>query len=234
MGLNRGLLKCCVQMLRIFDIVRDIFTSVWKLQNQVLSLQCLFLWAQLFFLGHENWFGWLDEVSRVIVLAFNVSHWPTDHSAIVDKLNESKGNNPTVPKAVIPLRYVWFGKRWRTRTQRDGRSVRKWQTDRQTDESKDMLAQNVAWCVIRPHTLCISHLLLWTFGWSGALKGNCTRRWQQSFVTSVHTCDGGGSGAYLWVDASLCCSPAVETCGSSLEPFSCLDCRGQTTSRVAV
>lgn len=129
-----------------------------------------------------------------------------------------------VPKAAIPLRYAWFGKRWRAEPREREREMgEQWESDRQTDRQEERHGgQNVAWCVIRPHTLCISRLLLWSSGWTGALKGKCIRQWQQSFVTSVDTSSGGGggNGGGDGGDVPSRCSSPVKTCSSSQEPFS--------------
>lgn len=92
---------------------------------------------------------------------------------------------------MIPVRYALFGKR-RVSSQRDTRDVRSWETAKQSEGTgrgggnKEMLAQNVGWCVIRPHTLYISHILLWPFGWTRAPATNGKRlRQSQSVLTSV-------------------------------------------------
>lgn len=137
--------------------------SVWKFLKRSASLFLLLafaLYASVMRSGQ-------DDVSRATFLVFTVSYWPTVHSAIVEKLNESKVKYPTVPKAVIPLRYVWLGQGWRAEP-REREAAGRWKSDRRTggrtDESADVLAQHVARCVIRPQPLCVSHLLLWSSG----------------------------------------------------------------------
>lgn len=76
-----------------------------------------------------------------------------------------------VLKAMFPVRYVWLGNRQMNRQRKEDEGceklrgeVKRIEETKKGGGNKEMLVWSVGWCVIWPHSLYISHILLWPFG----------------------------------------------------------------------
>lgn len=116
----------------IASFVRDLVNHSARRSALVAGPNVFYLFLVSLVVSSVMWSDW-DDVSGVMFLVFTVSYRPTVHSAIVEKLNESKGNTPRFPRPWSRWGMCGLARGGGQNPERERREGGGEETDRQTD-----------------------------------------------------------------------------------------------------